>query len=171
MIIQTFRKVICVNFKFLSFAKQRPAARATIEGSNAYKSVSGTVRFYEAREGVVVMAQIEGLPESAQACSNPIFGMHIHSGGSCTGDDQDPFADAMTHYNPDNCPHPYHRGDLPPLFGCDGMAVCVFLTDRFSIDEIVGKTVIIHSNADDFTSQPSGNAGDKIACGVIEKVL
>ena len=93
--------------------------------------------------------------------------MHIHSGMSCTGNKTDNFADAMTHYNPDNCPHPYHAGDMPPIFGVNGTAFSVFLTDRFSVKEIIGKSVIIHANPDDFTTQPSGNSGEKIACGII----
>lgn len=83
----------------------------------------------------------------------------------------DPFADAMSHYNPNDCEHPHHAGDLPPLFGNDGFALLLFLTSRFSVDEIIGKTVIIHDQPDDFTTQPSGNSGTKIACGVIGKVM
>ena len=45
----------------------------------------------------------------------------------------------------------------------------IFLTERFNIDEIIGKTIIIHSNPDDFTTQPGGNSGTKIACGLIKK--
>lgn len=82
-------------------------------------------------------------------------------------DEANPFADAMTHFNPEDCPHPYHAGDLPPLWGSDGYAFSVFLTDRFSVEEIVGKTVIIHRQPDDFTIQPSGSARQKMACGVI----
>ena len=44
-----------------------------------------------------------------------------------------------------------------------------FLTDRFTLKEIIGRTVVIHSMPDDFTSQPSGNSGEKIACGVIKR--
>ena len=84
-----------------------------------------------------------------------------------TGNEDDPFADAKTHYNPKSCPHPYHAGDLPPLFSANGYAYSAVLTDRFTVDEIIGKTVVIHSSPDDFTTQPSGNAGRKIACGVI----
>lgn len=71
------------------------------------------------------------------------------------------------HYNPDNCQHLYHAGDMPPLFGVDGSAVLLFLTNRFSVEEIIGRTVIIHARPDDFMTQPSGNSGEKIACGVI----
>lgn len=82
----------------------------------------------------------------------------------------DPLADAMAHYDPGSCEHPHHAGDLPPLFGNNGFALCAFLTNRFSVDEVVGRTVIIHDRPDDFTTQPSGNSGMKIACGVIRRI-
>ena len=63
-----------------------------------------------------------------------------------------------------------HAGDLPPLFGNHGFAFAVFLTDRFSVREVLGKTVIVHLKPDDFTTQPSGSAGEKIACGEIRKI-
>lgn len=140
---------------------------AQIRGSAAYPDIRGTVLFYAVRGGVLVRAEVTGLPRGAGTCASPIFAFHIHGGGECSGNADDPFADAGTHYNPENCPHPYHAGDLPPLFGADGNALSVFLTDRFGMDEIFGKTVIIHAKPDDFTTQPSGNAGEKIACGVI----
>ena len=76
-------------------------------------------------------------------------------------------SDAKAHYNPDNCEHPYHAGDMPPIFGNNGYAFSIFLTNRFCTDEIIGKTVIIHLQPDDFHSQPSGDSGAKIACGEI----
>ena len=71
------------------------------------------------------------------------------------------------HYNPQGCPHPYHAGDLPPLFGNQGYAFSAFVTDRFAVREIVEKTIIIHSKPDDFKTQPSGDSGEKMACGKI----
>ena len=65
--------------------------------------------------------------------------------------------------------HPYHAGDMPPLFGEKGEAFSVFMTKRFRVDDIIGKTVIIHSMPDDFTTQPAGNSGEKIACGIIRR--
>ena len=59
---------------------------------------------------------------------------------------------------------------MPPLFGNSGRAWLAFLTDRITVDEIIGKTVVIHSAPDDFTTQPSGNSGSKIACGAIERL-
>lgn len=144
-----------------------PRAIALFRGSQDYPNIRGTVRFYQTRHGVLVAAEVRGLPTQQGACSAPVFGFHIHSGGSCTGNENDPFANALTHYNPSDCPHPHHSGDLPPLFGNHGYAVQIALTDRFRVSEVIGKTIIIHANPDDFTTQPSGNSGVKIACGVI----
>lgn len=146
---------------------QAPTAVAAVRGSVEFEDISGTVNFYRTPLGTLVSAQLSGLPGAEAGCQSPIFAFHIHEGSSCTGDQADPFADAMTHFNPEDCPHPYHAGDLPPLWGSDGYAFSVFLTDRFTVEEIVGKTVIIHRQPDDFTTQPSGNAGQKMACGVI----
>lgn len=147
--------------------RQRPSAIARLSGSSQYPGLHGTVRFYQTNRGVIVAARIFGLPEPEGACCHPVFAFHIHSGACCTGNESYPFADAGSHYNPDNCPHPHHAGDLPPLFGSRGQALSVFLTDRFCVKDIIGRTVIIHSGPDDFTSQPAGNAGAKIACGEI----
>lgn len=155
------------KINFLSVTRRKPQAIAIIKGSDKYPSLSGFVRFYQTNYGVIVLAEISGLPKPEKDCKQPIFAFHIHSGSSCTGDANDAFAAAMSHYNPGGCQHPYHAGDLPPLFGANGRAFSMFLTDRFSVKEIVGKTVIIHSGPDDFSSQPAGNSGNKIACGVI----
>ena len=144
-----------------------PTAVAFIKGNVDYSQINGTVKFFQTLKGVVVMADVSGLPVSDEKCGNDIFAFHIHSGASCTGNAEDHFADAGTHYNPIDCPHPYHAGDMPPLFSANGTAVLAFLTDRFTVNEIIGKTVIMHDSSDDFTSQPSGNAGKKIACGEI----
>lgn len=58
---------------------------------------------------------------------------------------------------------------MPPLFSVNGNAFLCFMTNRFKIKEVLGKSVIIHSKPDDFTTQPSGNAGEKIACGMIRE--
>lgn len=155
----------------LSVLHGRAQAAASIAGSENYPDISGIVRFYQTGEGVIVWAEISGLPQTSRPCHGRIFAFHIHKGSDCGGNMDDPFADAMTHYNPDGCEHPYHAGDLPPLFGNRGLAVGIFLTDRFSVEEVLGRTVIIHDHPDDFTTQPSGNSGTKIACGVIRRTM
>lgn len=150
-----------------SVFRRRANAVAFINSSEKYRDVHGRVLFYSIRGGVIVRTEISGLPKGKKPCESPIFAFHIHSGDSCTGNESDVFANAGTHYNPYNCPHPYHAGDLPPLFSANGNAFSVFLTDRFTVSEIIRKTIIIHSSPDDFTTQPSGNSREKIACGVI----
>lgn len=150
-----------------SILRGRAQAVAQLTGSDP--SLSGTVRFYQTARGVLVRAEVSGLPRGDGPCQGRIFGFHIHKGTDCGGNMDDPFADAMSHFDPNGCPHPYHAGDLPPLFGNDGLAFAIFLTHRFSVDEVVGRTVIIHDHVDDLTTQPSGGSGTKIACGVIRR--
>ncbi len=154
--------------EFMSALRCRPCAAAYICGSDEYPGIKGMVRFYQTRCGVLVCAEIFGLPTCDNQCEENVFAFHIHSGGSCDGNTEEPFAGVMAHYNPDDCEHPCHAGDLTPLFENNGYAFSLFFTDRFSVNEIVGRTVIIHSKPDDFTTQPSGNSGEKIACGEIK---
>lgn len=146
-----------------------PIALAIIRGSTAYPGINGTVMFRQTSRGVLVSAEIFGLPISDGECSGNFFGFHIHEGGTCAQNPSDPFTDTLGHYNPNVCPHPFHAGDLPPLIGAGGVAVSVCLTDRFVLDDVIGRTIVIHSSPDDFTTQPSGNSGTKIACGVIQQ--
>lgn len=152
---------------FVSRLCCHPDAEAVICGSGSYPSIAGRIRFYRTERGVLTCAEINGLPDSSTPCRSGVFGFHIHSGRCCTGTADDPFSDAKTHYNPRNLSHPYHAGDMPPLFSNCGYAFGIFLSDRFSVDEIMGRTVIIHLRPDDFTTQPSGNSGEMIACGQI----
>lgn len=73
------------------------------------------------------------------------------------------------HFNPGNTLHPNYAGDLPTLLGNQGRAYILVLTDRFRVSDILGKTVVIHGDPDDFHTQPAGNSGMKIACGVIRQ--
>ena len=158
------------RFPLAKILSERPDAAAIILGSEAVPGIHGAVRFYQTQRGVVVFAEISDLPIVQGDCSDRIFGFHIHEGDSCTGDPSSPFSAAGMHHNPDGCMHPFHAGDLPPLFGNDGFAVSAFLTDRFTVASIVGKTVIVHDRRDDFTTDPSGDAGSRIACGIIRWV-
>lgn len=140
-----------------------PSAIAVIRGSDAYPNLYGQVRFYPRPNCVMVEADIRGLPDT----ENGFFGFHIHEGEGCSGAN---FADTGSHYNPNTMPHPLHAGDLPSLMYCRGGAYLKVATCRFDIEEIIGRTVVIHNMPDDFNSQPAGNAGTKIACGVIQRL-
>ena len=157
------------NQAYLAALRRCPDAHAILNGSpKKCPALRGTVRFYQTPRGVLVAAEVTGLPRPQNRCAGTVHAFHIHSGQSCTGNGSDPFADAQGHFNLCGCPHPVHAGDMPPLFANDGCAFQVFLTNRFTVRDILNRTVIIHSGADDFTTQPAGNAGAKIACGCIQ---
>lgn len=143
-------------------------AKAQIKGGKKYPNIKGTVTFKETKEGVIVTAKIKNLPHTNIKCNNKIYGFHIHTGTSCTGNATDEFANALGHYNPNNCKHPHHAGDMPPLFENNGYAYLSFLTNRFKVKDILGKTIIIHDMPDDFKTDPSGNSRNRIACGTIQ---
>lgn len=145
------------------------SAKAQIKGSKKYPKIDGIVTFKETKDGVLVTAQINGLPQSKDCDSGRFFGFHIHEGTSCSGNLSDEFANAKSHLNFTNCPHPFHIGDLPPLIENNGYAYMSVLINKFKLKDILGKVVIIHDLPDDFTTQPSGNSGIKIACGQIKK--
>lgn len=137
-------------------------AVARIRGGAEAPFLSGEVRFYQERGRVLVKAEISGLPQGEDG---GFFALHIHEGGRCSDEN---FSGTGGHYNPGGMLHPSHAGDMPPLLRlCNGSAYLAVRTDRFSVKDIIGRTVVIHSGADDFRSQPAGNAGLKIACGVI----
>lgn len=128
------------------------------------EGICGRVTFVPRRGGTLVTADIRGLPDQG---SN-FYAFHIHEGESCGGVG---FAESGGHFNPCGTQHPGHAGDLPPLLGCYGRAWMQVWTGRFKPGDVAGKTVIIHSGVDDFTSQPAGNAGTKIACGKICRIF
>ena len=147
----------------MSFFATRPDAVAYLKGGADTPKVHGTVRFFQGQTGVWVVAKVSNLPKENKT---GFFGFHIHEGNSCGGDS---FAETGGHYSPSPSAHPMHAGDLPPLLSVNGQAYLAVQTDRFRVEEILGRTVVIHGSADDFTSQPAGNAGIKIACGVIRR--
>lgn len=187
---------------------EKPDAIAVIQGGSTDPNIRGEVWLYQLKSGVLMAAEVYGLPRQEGQCDSRIFGFHLHDGDSCmssaliqprNGNMQnnatpmprnsnmqnntvpmpnngmmhanEPFPLSGAHYNPGECEHPHHAGDLPPLFGCNGYAMSVFLTDRFLVDDVIGKTLILHDRPDDFKTQPAGDAGEKIACGVIQSVI
>lgn len=150
-----------------------PHAVAVMRGSNSYPALTGVVRFYQTMYGVLVEVSVAGLPHSEPPCAGTFYGFHLHDGEACgsgAAGNGDPFSAALGHFNPEGCDHPHHAGDMPPLLGCKGRAYQLFLTDRLELDEVIGRTVIIHAMPDDMKTQPAGGAGERIACGLIRFV-
>ena len=144
----------------------RPQAVAWVQGGTHAPRLSGLVKFYNTPYGgILVEAEIFGLPNQSVPNSSNFYGMHIHENGDCS----DHFARTGDHYNPGGQPHPEHAGDLLPLLGNQGYAWSAFYDKRFQIRDILGRSIIIHAMPDDFATQPSGNSGAKIGCGVIRE--
>lgn len=157
---------------FFATQPQPFAAVAYMQGGPLAPQIRGVVTFRDVPGGTMVFVNVSGLPPYRPAIGgeDPIGpnGFHVHEFGSCqVGDPNDPFQAAGGHWNPDNQPHGNHAGDFPVLFSNHGRAVMSFFTDRFKPAEVVGRTVIIHQNPDDYRTQPAGDSGKRLACGVI----
>ena len=141
------------------------AARVALQSPTG---VVGTLVFRTVPDGGEVDGEITGLAPGAH-------GFHIHEVGECTPPD---FKSAGAHFNPTAAPHAaptaaaHHLGDLGNIDAdAEGKAkvhvVAALSLDPRSAASIMGKAVVVHASADDLSSQPAGNAGDRIACGVI----
>lgn len=145
---------------------------ARIQGGPLAPRIRGYVYFMNVPGGTNVCAEVYGLPpyRPAQDGEAPVgpHGFHIHEFGNCEiGNPEDPFRAAGGHWNPANQPHGNHAGDFPVLFSNNGIARMCFFTDKFRVSDVIGKSVIIHQNPDDYRTQPAGDAGKRLACGVI----
>ncbi|MDE6502396.1 MAG: superoxide dismutase family protein [Ruminococcus sp.] len=139
-----------------------PCCKAVVRGSEMFPALHGEVSFFNVHGGTLVVTEIFGLPTA-----DGIYAMHIHNGKECTGSLSEPFSEAGSHLNPDNNSHPFHMGDLPVIFSNNGYSWSAIYTNRFRPSQVKDYTVIIHKNTDDYRSQPSGNSGERIACGEI----
>lgn len=141
-----------------------PAAIAWIKGNSDNPQLSGSVKFYKTPyQGILIEAEIFGLPNISKPGSSNYYAMHIHSNGDCSK----AFTQTGEHFSKRELPHPEHSGDLLPLIGNQGYAWSAFYDKRINIEDIENRSVVIHARPDDFTTQPSGNAGEKIGCGII----
>jgi Cu-Zn family superoxide dismutase len=136
-------------------------------------SVIGTVAFYSSNaQGLEIIARLSGLAPG-------LHGIHIHENGDCSGERA---SAAGEHFSPNGALHgspatpadSHHAGDLGNLLANESGNAEVFLTDeQLSWDSpfrVVDRAVVVHDNEDDMTSQPSGNSGDPVACGIIRSM-
>lgn len=135
-------------------------------------SAAGTVTFVQIGDRVHMQALVTGLRPGSE------HGFHVHEVGDCSSGDG---ASAKGHFNPYGKPHAHystperHAGDLPALKADGrGRAELDVSLDVITLAKgpanIVGRSVIVHADPDDFRTQPAGNAGARIACGVIRRV-
>jgi Cu-Zn family superoxide dismutase len=138
-------------------------AIATLDPTTG-NNTRGSVSFVQRGSDVRVSADITGLkPGSEQA-------FHVHEKGDCSSGDG---MSAGGHFNPASKPHgpqggEHHAGDMPNLRAdANGNARASFDLKGVSVEAFEGKGLIVHRDPDDYTSQPAGNAGPRVACGVI----
>ena len=146
------------------------AVRGRRTRSNGRNSAKGTIGFEQRGDKVFVDAKISGLAPGAH-------GFHVHEKGDCSSSDG---MSAGGHFNPTAKPHgnpasaEHHVGDMPALVA-DASGNASFqgelapMSVGAGVTDIVGKAVIVHKDADDYATQPTGNSGARVACGVIRK--
>ena len=149
-----------------AYAQSAIARLAATQGN----ATAGTVTFTQKGDKVSVEARISGLTPGGH-------GFHIHEKGDCSSGDG---MSAGGHFNPTGKPHgnpdapDHHSGDIPMLVA-DASGNASLSVDLAAMSlgsgagDIVGKAVIVHKDADDYTTQPTGNSGARVACGVIGK--
>ncbi|MEG0856520.1 MAG: superoxide dismutase family protein [Terrisporobacter sp.] len=164
---------LCINNEmpsiFDGYKADHPTAVARLRGGPNSPDLRGDVLFYQLDNGVYIKAYVVGIPSTNSKGEKTRFhGFHIHQNGNCNpGTSDKPFPSVGNHFNPTDEDHPFHTGDLPPILSNDGIGILSVYTTAFTILNILEKSVILHENADDFITQPSGNSGAKIACGRI----
>lgn len=148
-----------------------PARSATVNLAPASGSlVSGKLSAMPMGGGVHFTGEIGGLTRNAT------HAIHVHEKGDCSAADA---SSAGGHFNPRNAPHgrpdagPHHEGDMPNITAdANGVArvnlhVQGLTLGGAAVSDIAGRAVVVHAQPDDYTSQPAGNAGARVACGVI----
>ena len=163
------RSLLALALIFAATAAGAQTKAQTTLTSSAGNNVAGTVVFVQEGRKVFVIAEVSGLKPGAH-------GFHVHEKGDCSAPD---FSSAGGHFNPGSQPHgdptagAHHAGDMPVLVAdASGKATARAELRTMSIgggaSDIVGKSVVVHADPDDFRSQPAGNSGARIACGVIK---
>jgi superoxide dismutase, Cu-Zn family len=153
-----------------SIPSDAPKATASLEPTQSGKA-SGTVNFQQLGSKVRVVANVSGLVPGRE------HGFHIHEAGDCSSGDG---MSAKGHFNPLGKPHGLyttaerHAGDMPALKAdANGNAKLETDLDIMTVApgpaSIVGRGLIVHADPDDYKTQPTGNAGARIACGVIQR--
>lgn len=147
-----------------------PTAAATLE-SRSSSTTTGTATFTDENGKVTLKLEVAGATPGQH-------GAHIHAVGDCSAPDA---TSAGGHWNPATHNHgspeggEQHLGDLGNItVGQDGkgtltISMAGWKLGDSSTSDVVGKAVVIHANPDDFTTQPTGNSGGRVACGVIAK--
>jgi Cu-Zn family superoxide dismutase len=165
-------KIIFCAALFLSLSgcqlfQDAPTATAVIQ-SKSGSNLNGSVNFSQSGKQVLVTGTFSGLKPNSE------HGIHIHEKGDCSASDA---MSALGHYNPTNSQHggaqnaAHHAGDMPNIKSdANGNANYRATLTDFSLvgdQTIIGRAVVVHRDPDDYKSQPAGNSGPRIGCGLI----
>lgn len=145
------------------------AAPMTVKMIDAKGESVGSAKLTQTPHGVLISVDLHGLTPGVHA-------IHLHETGKC----EPPFKTAGGHFNPAHKQHGFmsaegaHGGDLPNLdVPADGKVKAEFIAHGVQIEGALldadGAALVVHAKADDYKSQPAGDAGDRVACGVIQK--
>lgn len=147
------------------------SATATLQGAPEDTDFKGTITITPEGDGVKVVAHLEGVDTDGE------HAFHVHETGECThGEGTKHFTSAGSHFNPTGAEHacpptePRHAGDLGNVQVTEGAGHAEITTNLLSLsgpNSVVGKAIILHAKADDCKTQPTGDAGDRLACGVV----
>ncbi len=148
--------------------KSAPLKAIAVLHSTQGNNITGTVTFTEVADGVQVQAEITGLSPGEH-------GFHVHEFGDCSAADA---SSAGAHFNSTSQPHgapdaaARHVGDMGNVEAdASGAAKLTYLDHNISLANdqrsIIGRSVVVHAKADDLKSQPAGDSGARVACGVI----
>ena len=150
---------------------EAPAASAmtvTLQGAPTDTDFSGRVEVTPEGTGVRIVADVAGVDTDGK------HGIHVHENGMCdhNGEGGKHFTSAGGHFNPTGTEHacpptdPRHAGDLGNIEVSGGTGHLELSVSNLTVDQLNGKAIILHAGEDDCKTQPTGNSGDRLACGV-----
>lgn len=170
--MKNFKLTTCLIFGLSSFSlfamDGKNSVTALLE-SPSMKNLKGTLKLHEMDNQIHIEAEISGLKPGA------VHGFHVHEVGECKGPD---FKSAGGHYNPTKHDHggpkteTKHAGDLGNVEadkkGVAKLSLSMATAEKMNLKDFIGKAVVLHAKADDLKTQPSGDSGERIACGILK---
>lgn len=154
-----------------SATAETPAANemtVTLQGAPTDTDFAGTITVHAEGSGVHIVADVAGVDTDGK------HGIHVHENGQCDheGEGGQHFTSAGSHFNPTGTEHacpptdPRHAGDLGNIEISGGRGHLEVSAANLTMDQLAGKAIILHAGEDDCKTQPTGNSGDRLACGV-----